>query len=352
VGYGSPSVSRPTGAIPIAAAHDLQLGLFDDDPTVSVGPVGPADVSGGVSSLADRLPRTLRLGTSSWSFPGWAGIVYDRTVSQTVLARHGLAAYARHPLLRTVGVDRGYYRPVPVDDLESYAAAVPEDFRFLVKADRILTSPTDPGAGTFRGLNPHFLDPTYAIEEVIGPLVEGLGSKAGPLVFQFEPIGPGLVGGRDAFAARLHGFLDALPPGPAYAVELRTPAFLTDAYARALEETGTSHCFTIHPAMTPLDGQLQMIRHIEQPVFVVRWMLHAGLKYEGARDRYEPFDRIVDEDNESLERLTVAVLDALIAERDAFVIANNKAEGSAPLSIFRLAERLARWDSEPEPPDS
>lgn len=238
---------------------------------------------------------------------------------------------------------------MPVDDLRAYAAAVPDDFRFLVKADRMLTSPTDPGGGTFRGLNAHFLDPTYAIEEVIGPLMEGLGSKVGPLVFQFEPIGPGLVGGSEAFAARLHRFLDALPPGPAYAVELRTPAFLTDAYAHALEDTGASHCFTIHPAMTALEGQLQVIRHIEQPVFVVRWMLHAGLRYEVARERYEPFDRIVDEDNESLGRLTVAVLDALIAEREAFVIANNKAEGSAPLSIFRLAERVARWGSEPEP---
>lgn len=311
--------------------------------------MGPAHVSDELVALVRRLPPTLRLGTSSWSFPGWAGIVYDRPVSQTVLARHGLAAYARHPLLKTVGVDRGYYRPVPLDDLRAYAAAVPDDFRFLVKADRMLTSPTDPGDGTFRGPNAHFLDPTYAIEEVIGPLVEGLGHKVGPLVFQFEPIGPGLVGGRDAFATRLHRFLDALPPGPAYAVELRTPAFLTDAYAQALEDTATSHCFTIHPAMTPLEGQLQVIRHIEQPVFVVRWMLHAGLRYEVARERYQPFDRIVDEDNESLERLTVAVLDALIAERDAFVIANNKAEGSAPLSIFRLAERLARWDSEPEP---
>jgi len=315
--------------------------------------VGPAEVTDELLALSRRLPASLRLGTSSWTFPGWAGIVYDRAASQTVLARHGLAAYAHHPLLRTVGVDRGYYRPVPLADLRAYADAVPEDFRFLVKADRLLTSPTDPGDGTFRGLNACFLDPTYAIEEVIGPLVEGLGAKAGPLVFQFEPISPGLVGGREAFAARLHGFLDALPPGPAYAVELRTPALLTDAYARALESTRTSHCFTIHPAMASLQEQLRVIRHIEQPVLVVRWMLHAGLRYEAARERYEPFDRIVDEDNESLNRLTVAVLDALIAERDAFVIANNKAEGSAPLSILRLAERLARWGSEPEPtPDS
>ena len=38
-------------------------------------------------------------------------------------------------------------------------------------------------------------------------------------------------------------------------------------------------------------------------------------------------------------------LDALIAERSAFVVVNNKAEGSSPLSVFRLAARMAAWES-------
>jgi uncharacterized protein YecE (DUF72 family) len=289
------------------------------------------------------------MGTSSWSFPGWAGIVWDRAPSETVLARHGLAAYARHPLLRTVGLDRTYYRSISAGDFRAYADQVPDDFRFLVKADRLLTSPTDPGDSAIRGANPRFLDPTWAIEEVIGPLMEGLGPKAGPLLFQFSPIPPNLVGGRRAFVDRLHAFLDALPPGPVYAVELRTPGLLTDAYARVLESTGAAHCYTVHPAMSPLEDQLRAVRPFEQPALVVRWMLHAGLRYQAAKDRYEPFDRIVDEDGESLERITVAVLDALIAEREAFVVVNNKAEGSAPLSVARLARRLAEWSGADAP---
>jgi hypothetical protein len=51
----------------------------------------------------------------------------------------------------------------------------------------------------------------------------------------------------------------------------------------------------------------------------------------------------VDEDADSLGKITVAVLDAIIAERAAFVVVNNKAEGSAPLSVFRLARRIADW---------
>lgn len=323
---------------------DPQLGLFDDaPPQPGVAPVAPALVPEELAAAATRLPASLRLGTSSWSFPGWAGIVYERSASETVLARHGLAAYARHPLLRTVGVDRTFYRPIPAEEFRAMADAVPDDFRFLVKADRMLTSAAHPAEVGIRGTNPSFLDAAWAIDQVVGPMVEGLGAKAGPLLFQFPPTAPNLVGGRDRFIERLHAFLDALPRGPLYAVELRTPAFLTDTYAHALESTGATHCYTVHPTMSSLEEQLRVVRHYEQPAVVVRWMLHAGLAYEAARARYEPFDRIVDPDEDALGRITVAVLDALIAERSAFVVVNNKAEGSAPLSVFRLARRIADW---------
>lgn len=323
---------------------DEQLALFPEEsaPRPPV-PVGPADVSHHLLDVAERLPQTVRLGTSSWSFPGWEGIVYDRRASESTLAQHGLEAYAAHPLLRTVGLDRTYYRPITAAEFRAYADVVPADFRLLVKADRLVTSPTDPDAYGVRAPNPLFLDPGYASDEIVAPMIDGLGSKAGPLLFQFSPIAPNLVGGREALHTRLGRFLEALPPGPQYAIELRTPAFLTESYRELLEATGAAHCFNVHPAMAPLDRQLDLLQPFYQPVLIVRWMLRAGLRYEVARDRYEPFDRIVDKDTASRERIAIAVLDALIGEREAFVIANNKAEGSAPLSVFRLADRIAHW---------
>lgn len=328
------------------------MGLFADDalPTPPAG-VAPAPVPADLRRVAETLPPRVRLGTSSWSFPGWEGIVYDRRASPAVLSRDGLAAYASHPLLRTVGVDRTWYRPMAAADFREYAQAVPADFRFLVKADRLLTSPTDPGDGAVRRPNPSFLDPAYAAREVVGPMVEGLGGRAGPLLFQFSPMPASLVGGAEAFTERLHRFLQALPTGPLYAVELRTPALLTDGYGAMLRDVGVAHCYTVHPSMSPLDEQLRRIRPFEQPALVMRWMLHAGLKYEAAKDRYAPFDRLVDPDEASLDRLAVAALDALIAERGVFVVVNNKAEGSAPRSVFRLAERIAAWDGATRPPE-
>jgi uncharacterized protein YecE (DUF72 family) len=291
----------------------------------------------------------VRLGTSSWSFPGWHGLVYDRLASEEALARSGLQAYAAHPLLRTVSVDRSFYRPLSAGEFRVYADVVPSDFRFVVKADRLVTSPLDPDARGVRTPNARFLDAAYAADAVIGPTFEGLGPKAGPLVFQFPPVAPNLVGGRNAFLDRLHGFLTALPKHHLYAVELRTPAFLTEAYARLLEETGVAHCYNVHPASAPLARQLDLIHPFQQPSLVVRWMLGRGLEYVAAKERYEPFDRLVDEDLASRELIARTVLDATLAERDAFVIANNKAEGSAPLTLFRLAERIATWDGASDP---
>ena len=98
---------------------------------------------------------------------------------------------------------------------------------------------------------------------------------------------------------------------------------------------------SVAPAMPSIDEQLATLSPFYQPALVVRWMLHAGLRYEAAKDRYQPFDRLVDEDPGSRERIARAVLDATIAERPAFVIANNKAEGSAPLTLGRIARALA-----------
>lgn len=318
-----------------------QLGLFGDDPPPAARAVGPADPSPAARAAARHLPPGVRLGTSSWSFPGWAGLVWDRETSQRILVREGLPAYAEHPLLRTVGLDRTYYRSLPAEELRAYADDVPADFRFLVKADRLVTSPLDPSDSAIRERNPRFLDAAWAAEAVVEPFRDGMAHRAGPLLFQFSPFPASLVGGAEAFAQRLGAFLQALPPGPLYAVELRTDALLTPDYVEALRVAGAVHAYTVHPAMSPLDEQLRRIPPGRDGPLVVRWMLHAGLKYQAARDRYDPFDRLVDEDLPSRSSIAGAVAAALDAGREAFVVVNNKAEGSAPLSVERLAGRIA-----------
>ena len=65
-----------------------QIGLFgSSDETLEAAPakasrgIGPAAVEANIKMLGAQLPAAIHLGTSSWSFPGWAGIVYDKPAS-------------------------------------------------------------------------------------------------------------------------------------------------------------------------------------------------------------------------------------------------------------------------------
>jgi uncharacterized protein YecE (DUF72 family) len=191
-------------------AANPQLSLFGPPGGEAEAPLEPKDgvkaaaPDAEVIDLGRELPATLRLGGSTWSFPGWEGWIYDRRYAEARLARQGLDAYARHPLLRAVGIDRTHYNPLAASDLAQYAAVVPEGFRFLVKAHEALTLsffPDRPRYGAERGrVNPRFLDAAYATDRVVGPFVEGLGAKGGTLLFQFAPQG---LGGPERFAEQI-----------------------------------------------------------------------------------------------------------------------------------------------------
>jgi uncharacterized protein YecE (DUF72 family) len=306
----------------------------------------PAPVSPRHVELAARLPTGVYLGTSSWSTPAWVGIVWAKEHSEGLLSREGLAAYAEHPLLCAAGIDRTYYQPLPAEELRAYAEQVPAGFRFVVKAHEALTVATYPDHeryGARRGKkNGFFLDAAYAAEAVVGPVMEGLGEKAGPLVFQFAPQD---LGEPLPFIERLFKFLDGLPRGPGYAVEVRNRDVLRPQYALALVDAGVAPCFTVHPRMPSLAVQWRWVGEVglaPGAPLLVRWMLPPGKGYEETARRYAPFDRLVEEDRGTREEVACLVLGAIDQGRRAFVTINNKAEGSAPLSVFRLAERLAR----------
>ena len=328
-----------------------QLDLFTGAPVEAPArgrrgtqPVGPAPVSDDLSTLGQHLPTGVFLGTSSWTFPGWSGLVYDHPAAASQLAREGLAAYGHHPVLRTVGIDRTFYGPIPASAFAEYAEQVPDGFRFLVKAHEVCTMarfPLHERYGVQRGqANDRFLHAAYAAEYVVAPFVEGLGDKAGPLVFQFPPQDPQALGGPARFVERLHAFFAALPRGPLYAVEVRNEELLTEGFAQALADVGVSPVLAVWRDMPPVAQQARRTRAFESRALVVRWMLPPNLGYEEARQRYAPFDKLVDEDLSTRDVLARVCLAAERRGKPAFVTINNKAEGSAPLSAIRLAERI------------
>jgi uncharacterized protein YecE (DUF72 family) len=300
-------------------------------------PVGAAVPSEQVRQLAQRLPKNLYLGTSSWSFPGWVGIVYSQLYGVSTLARHGLLAYAQHPLLNAVNLDSTFYRTPTPEQLARYAADVPADFRFMVKAYAGLTAVPD-GPMAARGrVEPVFLDAGFATREVVKPLVEGLGAKLGAILFQFSPLGPRYARTPSPFIERLGEFLRALPSGPTYAVELRDAQILGPQYEAVLSSAGAVHCSSVHSRMPPVDTQ---VTAMGRGPLVIRWMLHPGEDYESAGARYAPFDRLREPDKLNRDRIAALIRAGLSSGRDIHVVAANNAEGSAPLTLLELAKTI------------
>jgi uncharacterized protein YecE (DUF72 family) len=299
---------------------------------------------------APLLPLNIRLGTSSWFFPGWRGLVYEGVHPQATLSRKGLAAYAQIPLLRTVSLDRTFYAPISAVDYARYASQVPEHFSFVVKAPAIVCDAVmrdEEGRGKVP--NPHFLDAAIATREFVLPCLEGLKAKAGPLVFQVSPLPRSLVEDASLFIERLEAFFAALPRelgthSPIYALELRNPELLTPRLMRMLARAEVRYCVGLHDRMPEIERQEAALRALdgEEPgPLVVRWNLHRGFLYQAAKQRYEPFDRLVDQDGETRRALARMAATAFRAGRKVWITANNKAEGSAPLSVLELAREIA-----------
>lgn len=307
----------------------------------------PADAE--TTALAAGLAPEIRLGTSSWGFPGWAGLVWADTYTTTQLARQGLPAYARHPLLRTVSLDRAFYKPLSVDEYAGLAAQVPDDFRFVVKAPSLVSDAMvrDRGHGMRR--NTAFLDPDIAVREFFQPALKGLGSKIGAMVFQLSPLPASMLSNIPEVLDRLSRMLAALPslhgiaPDGVVAVEVRDPELVTPGLADVLRNAGATYCLGLHAKMPPIEAQLPILRALWPGPLVARWnlhQLHGAYGYETAKDLYEPFDRLIDPDPHTRNALVRVIAATTAAHHPVYVTINNKAEGSAPLSVLALAEAL------------
>lgn len=330
-----------------------QPGLFEQIAPEPRRRASPGEVLPASSSpllAAPVLPDNIRLGTSSWFFPGWRGLVYEGTHPQPALSKKGLAAYAQIPLLNTVSLDRTFYAPITAIEYARYATQVPDHFSFLVKAPALVCDAVirdEDGKG--RVPNSHFLDATIAMREFVVPCLEGLGEKAGPLVFQVSPLPRGLVDEAPILMERLAAFFAALPQElgkrrPLYALELRNPELLTPRLMRMLRDVSVRYCVGLHDRMPEVERQDVALKALDGETpgdLVVRWNLHRGFLYQAAKQRYDPFDKIVDEDVETRRILARMAATAFKAGRKVWITVNNKAEGSAPLSILKLAEEIS-----------
>ena len=298
---------------------------------------------------AASLPPNIRFGTSSWTYPGWQGLIYHREYrNEKELKASCLEEYSSFPWFRTVGIDSTFYGPPRVSTLQRYAEQVPDDFLWVSKVWEEITIPVyarhkrygDKAGKT----NPNFLNSALFIEKVLAPYSEqGLRQKTGPFVFQFQRLGSDYTKPPERFFDKLSAFLEKLPAEFQYAVEVRSPELLTVEYFGLLNNFGATHCFNHWTQMPPLREQMLLAAQaggLSAPFYVSRILTPHGISYQQAVKRFSPYSKIVEPIPGMRKDLVTLAKRALQREVNAFIIVNNRCEGNAPQTIDAVGQMI------------
>jgi len=134
------------------------------------------------------------IGTSSWKYPDWRGMLYDEAryvwrckFAESRFQKNCLNEYAE--VFKTVCVDAAYYSFPSTKYLGGLAAQVPADFRFAFKITDESTLKTFPNLPRFGGRagkpNEHFLNAGLFERAFLKPC-ESIRSRVGLLIFEFS----------------------------------------------------------------------------------------------------------------------------------------------------------------------
>ena len=158
----------------------------------------------------------LHVGTSGYAYAAWKGSFFPSDLP----ARRMLNYYATQ--FRTVEINSTFYRMPTPALLWGWAADVPGDFRFVLKASQRITHQ--------RRLADADEDVGYLLDTAAT-----LGEKLGALLFQLPP-------NLKKDVARLDAFLSLLPPALRAAFEFRHPSWFDDAVFALLHAHGAALC--------------------------------------------------------------------------------------------------------------
>lgn len=291
--------------------------------------------------------QLIRFGTSTWTYEGWQGQVYLRKYSKTAFTRECLGEYCQYlhegqPLFRTVGNDSTFYRPPAANQLTHYLSQIPEDFHMCFKVWEELTIPVyakHPRYGARAGqVNPNFLNADAFNKLVLQPYRDAqFLPHTGPFLFEFQRHGMPA----EEFVGKLDQFFARLPTDFPYAVEIRNTGLLGPRYRDMLKAHGVAHVYTHWSYMPPLAEQHERLETFTAPFTVLRLLTPLKMTYEAARQRAQPYNKIVGELPE-MRRDTINLIRRATGEGlSAFVIVNNRSEGNAPLTIRGLVDSLS-----------
>jgi uncharacterized protein YecE (DUF72 family) len=284
----------------------------------------------------------LRIGTSSWNYDSWEGLVYSRGSDRSYLEQYA-------EVFDTAEIDRWFWSlfdsPEPrLPDLwtaEEYSSSVPDGFLFTIKVPNSITLTHHYQRNKSKPLrgNPHFL--STELFAAFLERIEPLRNRIGALIFQFEYLNKQKISSQTEFESRMTEFFSSINCPYPCTVETRNQQYLNDPYFEFLRENKLFPCFLQGYYMPDLrkilpgrEGWFQ-----EGDLAVVR--LHGPDRQGMEKMSGKRWDRIVAPKDEEIGDILDTIGRLLGRGVDIFLNVNNHYEGSAPLTIRKIRERLS-----------
>ena len=175
----------------------------------------------------NKFSELVKIGTCSWKYPSWKGILYSDKVGYNYLSE-----YARH--YDTVEIDQWFWSLFPGNKMvfpkpeviTDCVSSVPGHFQCSVKVPNAitLTHHYSHNKNTPLMENPFFLSHEVFSEflHLLHPMKDNLAA----LIFQFEYLNKQKMPDQRAFQEKLSSFIEKCPSGMPYCVETRNPNYL------------------------------------------------------------------------------------------------------------------------------
>ena len=256
----------------------------------------------------------IRLGTSSWTGEGWVGSFYPAGSRP----QDFLSLYAER--FDTVEIDSTFYRIPAARTVEQWRERTPEGFTFAAKIPQVITH------------EKMLVDVEQDLAAFLS-VMELLGGKLGPLLFQFPYFNKQKFRGQGFFLERLEPLLERLPKNHEWVVEVRNRHWLNENLFAALRRHGVALALVDHAWMPRPAELFETGNPITANFTFVRWI---GDR-KGIEEKTKVWNRTLLDRTEDMTEW-VKVLGKVSRQVDImFAYANNHYGGHAPdtIELFR-----------------
>jgi uncharacterized protein YecE (DUF72 family) len=256
-------------------------------------------------------PRAaIRIGTSAFTAAGWEGSFYPGGMKPADY----LTFYATK--FDTVELDNTFYRTPALSVVKGWNAKTPPGIVFAAKVPSVITH------------DKVLVDCESDLKQFL-TVMDALGDKLGPLLFQFGYFNKSAFMSSVDFLARLRPFLKKLPRDRQFTVEIRNKAWLNADFANILRENNVALAL-IDQSWVPRPWEMkETFDMITSDFTYIRWL---GDR-KGIEAKTKTWDKVIVNRTRELEEWAKIVRKVHERKIKVFAFANNHYAGYGPATI-------------------